>query len=312
MMNLLRAEGMRTLARRLTWVALVITMLASCLALWTMWEAARPVSEADKAANVAMYENAMRDWEAHKTEMCAGNEECLKQTRPQLEQYGRQPVPASVVVSSMAAAGGYFGFFLAMIVAASLMAAEFMTGSLSNYLTFVPNRLKVFASKFAATVVTSLALGAVVMAFLVGGGVALSVLAGATLTGETGISEGLRMGARGLALPVIGGLLGMLLATILRHTAAAIGVVLGYSFFSGIFTGAIMTLKLDWVVLLLPESNLAAIINGRYVWYSWLMGQDEVQRQVIVHWTWATAYWVVLLGLLTVVAAWLFKRRDVS
>jgi ABC-2 type transport system permease protein len=69
---------------------------------------------------------------------------------PTLEGFGAaNPVPAAVF-TGLLKTNGLFYAFLAFLLGASFVAAEFSTGSLGNWLTFQPRRLRVGLSKLAA------------------------------------------------------------------------------------------------------------------------------------------------------------------
>ena len=116
------------------------------------------------------------------------------------------------------------------------------------------------------------------------------------------------------ALAVVGYCVGL----ITRHTAAALGVLLGY-LFVWFIRNAVLG-ELAWAQRLTPwspEANLAAIVDNGYKYAIPVkklteggLSVEYLERQVgLVH---GAVYWTVLLAGLIIVALLIFRRRDVT
>ena len=135
------------------------------------------------------------------------------------------------------------------------------------------------------------------------------------MTGITGLAA---TAARGLLVAVALAAVGFCVGLLTRHTAAAIGVLLGYLFVwfvRNVFLG-----EQAWsqrLTPLAPEANIAAIVHKVSVYEVPVrtlttdgLNVDFVEHTVSL--THGLLYWAVLL-LVVVGATWLvFRRRDVT
>ena len=113
------------------------------------------------------------------------------------------------------------------MIAGSFIGAEFSSGSISNWLSFVPRRIPVFVSKLFTITVFSALFSAVCGALTLGAAV---VLAGVHDVPLEEIGKLTALAARGLIPAVALAAVGFCVGLLARHTAAAIGVLLGYLF----------------------------------------------------------------------------------
>jgi len=196
----------------------------------------------------------------------------------------------------------------------SFVAAEFATGSMGSWLTFEPRRTRVYASKLAAA-----GLGVVVPAILaavlvVGGAWAIFRMWG-TLGDVTGeLWSDLAVGGLRLTLTAIGvAVLGAAVAMVVRSTAAAIGLLLGYVIVvEGIIGSAVDALK-PWLLTLKVE----AVLQGESAYWvddcttdaSGTMC-DTIEKTVSL--TNGAVSLVVLLAVVVTVGLVTFRRRDVG
>lgn len=314
-MNLIKAETSRLLARRVTWIALALALAGCALALLGNWSGIQPISEQTKAQIAHDYEQYRQDWEQHKEDFCGTDEACLNAPMS-IDQYGPRALTFNQSVNNMASAASYFSFLAALVLGASLLAAEFATGSITNLLSFVPNRTAVLRAKLLVTAAASAVLGAVIIALAVGGAT-VEYLVAQGVTNTIGAEEAMQLAGRGIALAVIGGVLGCTLAVVLRHTAAVVGVVLGYAFFQGLLGAFIRLIKAPALLAYLPENNLSVILSGQYTiqyYPDQVVATSEPIRPIEIALTWqhGLVYWGALLGGLVLTAWYLFKRRDVA
>ena len=98
-----------------------------------------------------------------------------------------------------------------------------------------------------------------------------------------------------------------------RHTAAAIGVLLGYLVLWFIRNGPLS--QLAWAQRLAPwtpEGNLSAVVGDGST-YEVLVDEQTyefAERQIsLAH---GIGYWVAVVGVLVVVTGLVFRRRDVT
>ncbi len=116
----------------------------------------------------------------------------------------------------------------AFLVGASFVGAEWSSGGMMNLLLWRPQRLRVLGTKLAAVLVGLTALTTALAAIWTGVFVAIANTRGSTASMTDGAwwSIGL-MEVRALVLVLVAGALGFGLASLGRHTAMALGVVIG-------------------------------------------------------------------------------------
>ena len=123
---------------------------------------------------------------------------------------------------------------------------------------------------------------------------------------------------RGVLVAIALAVVGFCLGLVGRHTAAAIGVLLGY-LFVWFVRNAILS-EAEWAQRLTPwtpEGNLAAIVNRGYQYYLPIrtvgpegVGVDYVERTVSL--THGLIFWAAVLAVIIVGSALIFRRRDVT
>src|SRR5829696_1402403 len=156
------------------------------------------------------------------------------QQAPTLDDMGVVLPLADTITLTIAKVSALLLAFVGLLLGAGFVGAEFSTGSMGTWLTFVPGRGRVAASKLvaaglgaAATAVLALVLanlGARMIAVVNRPGDDLTLPAAPALDEPLAI-----LGLRVVALAVGAALVGAALGLLLRHTAAIIGVVLGYA-----------------------------------------------------------------------------------
>jgi hypothetical protein len=116
----------------------------------------------------------------------------------------------------------------AFVIGASYVGAEWSTGGMMNLLLWRPQRLKVLSTKLAALLAGLTVLGVVVGLLWTGVFVLIASLRG-TLDGMTsGAWQSVALTElRGLTLILVAGTVGFGLASLGRHTALALGAVVG-------------------------------------------------------------------------------------
>ena len=236
---------------------------------------------------------------------------------PTLQDFGLVNTARDELVRGLAQASVYFLGFLAFLLGASFVAAEFSSGAMGNWLTFQPRRLRVAASKLSAATVAGAALALL--------GVGLSLL---TVTGVTTInrpdaslnlpdaapttSEPLSVSLLRIAVVVaLGGLGGAAIGLLLRSTAAVVGLVLGYAVVvEGFIANGIGDGRLrPWFVSL----NIDAFVqNGAKYYVSTCDANGCQGLQLTNSFTHGWVYLLVVTVVGVVAALAIFQRRDVT
>ena len=314
LLALVAAETSRLLSRRFTRIALVIVLLAVGAFSVSVNASLRPPTAAEQAATQAQYEEARRYWEQNERDCAkADSPPDCRYPEPRLADYSFRRPPAEVIAESLEVSI-YLAALAALMVAGSFIGAEYSSGSIGNWLSFLPRRGRVFVSKL----VTVVAFSALASAAATG----LALLVALVLARRYGLSVplGAELGmlGRGVLAAVALGVLGFCLGTLGRHTAAAIGALLGY-LFVWFVRNAILS-ESAWAQRLTPwtpEGNLAAVVRGRHQYFvpTRTVGPEGISVDYLartVSLTHGLLYWAVLLTVVVVGTAVIFRRRDVT
>ena len=320
MIRLLRAEISRLLSRRFTLIAGIAVLLALGAFQLAVNEAIAPPTGEDLASAQRAFEEERRDWvENHEKyeQECqeAGEppENCVYE-EPTLENYiGTQTFDEVADISLQVSI--YLVALTALMVAGSFIGAEYSTGSIANWLSFIPRRGRVFAAKLITVVTLTALASAVCAALMIGIAVGLANWYDVPVVK---LADTAAMGARGILITVALAVTGFCIALVGRHTAAAIGVLLGY-LFVWFVRNAVLS-GFEWAARLTPwtpEGNLSAVVNKGYTYEIPVekltatgVDYDYVERTVtLAH---GLTYWGIVLAVLIVAAALIFRRRDVS
>jgi ABC-2 type transport system permease protein len=321
MTRLLAAEINRLRSRRFTLIALLAVLLVLAIFQIQVNSDVSPPSAAAVAANEAQYERDLKEWEEHHEEweqQCVDSgvprEQCAG-IAPNRQNYGLEPVPFAEIAQIGMTLAIYLTGLAMFLVAASFIGAEFTTGAIANWLSFLPRRGQVYAAKLITVVGFSLLVSAFGSAFVLGMAVLLTSLHGGEVTS---LRPWLALGGRGLS--VAGGLavIGFCVGLMTRHTAAALGVLLGYLFIWVLRTGVLS--QLEWAQRLTPwaaEANLAAIVENGHTYGIPVRRLTEggvsieyVEQTVSL--THGVVYWAALLAGMILAALLVFRHRDVT
>ncbi len=315
MIRLVGAEVSRLLSRRFTIIAAIVVLLGLGAFQLVVNEELRPPSAAEQAAGQQSYEADHRSWETNeRTCTQAGNPPDCRYDEPKLSDYTFVQ-PFDEVTSASLQVAIYLVALTALMVAGSFVGAEFSTGSLANWLSFIPRRGQVFASKLVTVVAFSALASAAGAGLMLGGAL---FLAGLYDTPVIKLADQVAMAGRGIVVAVALAVVGFCIGLVGRHTAAAIGVLLGY-LFVWFVRNAILG-ESEWAQRLTPwtpEGNIAAIVNRGYMYYLPIrtvgpegVGVDYVERTVSL--THGLVFWGVVLAVLVAGSALIFRRRDVT
>ncbi|HZA30989.1 MAG TPA: hypothetical protein VE462_05685 [Propionibacteriaceae bacterium] len=321
MIRLLGAEINRLRSRRFTLITLLAVVMILSIFQLQVNSAVSPPSAEAVAANQAQYERDLKEWEQHHEEweqQCVDSgqpkEQCAG-TAPTKENYGLQAVPFAEVALISLLLAIYLTGLAMFLVAASFIGAEFTTGAIANWLSFLPRRVPVFASKLITVTTFALLVSVLASAFVLAMAALLTSVHGGEVT-ELGAQ--VSMAGRGVAIAGALAVVGYCVGLMTRHTAAALGVLLGY-LFVWFIRNAVLG-EQAWAQRLTPwspEANLAAIVDNGYQYALPVQKLTEgglsveyLQREVtLAH---GAIYWAVLLAGLIIMALLIFRRRDVT
>jgi ABC-2 type transport system permease protein len=323
LLRLVGAELTRLRSRRVSVVAALVVLAAVALFQFAIHSEVAP-SAAAQAAGRQAYEQAQQQWQStHEANVA----ECVKEgggTQAECEGYDPAPSPQNYSAEPTAfdevaqvglTTATLLSMFATFLVGASFIGAEYSTGSLANWLTFVPQRLRVFASKAVAVVLGSALLGAVAV-FATFGLTALQVAHhGEALVGAHHAAAG---SGRAVVLIALAGLAGFVLALVTRHTVAAIAVPLAYGLVRTVVIGftSDVDAPLAWLPPYLPELNLQAFLarGATYTQYRSVLadGSDYTEIEKHVSFAHSGVYWLTLAVVAVLVGVGVFKRRDVT
>jgi ABC-2 type transport system permease protein len=224
-------------------------------------------------------------------------------------------------VRDLIGTGTVIGSLVGLLLAASLIGAEWQAGTFAALLTWEPRRPRVAAAKVAAVVIGSVAVAAVATAVLVG----VEALVASTHGTFSSLGQDPRLAAhfaartwamagRGVCVVALVTALGAALALLLRHTVAAVGVAIGYLI---VGEGIIGSLRHGDVRHHLLQSRLDALLNGTYTWPIPIRTADggegfSPEHLAVVHALAAGLEVVAITAALLVVATVVLQRRDVT
>lgn len=240
---------------------------------------------------------------------------------PTLEQFGLTLPFADVITETLASFLYYLFAFLAFLLAASAVSAEFATGSMGNWLTFQPRRLRVAASKLVASCLGGAALAAfgLLLTHLGARMIATFNRPGADLTlPEAADVAGTlpQLLLRVVAVAALAAVAGAALGLLLRHSAAVLGLLVGYGVvIEGIVASSLGEGRLKpWVA----STNLEAFLNlGTKYWANTCKDSPDggvicESKELLLSYTHSWLYLLIATLALVVVGLVAFRRRDVT
>ncbi|MGC5168954.1 ABC transporter permease subunit [Luteimicrobium sp. DT211] len=328
-MRLARVELDRFRSRRLVRWATVLAVGVGLLFGASSWWQARPPSAAQVAQAQEFVRQQQADWDANGAQQvkdCQDDQaanpsnypadfDCATGLEPSLEVDDFLPSRGTFEVEGVGALGtdAYLLLGLALLLGASFVCAESVSGALSTWMTFEPRRTRVYGSKVSAA-----ALGGAVVA-IIGFGVALAAQWGAFAlrdrAGATGhvwtqvTAEGGRVVVLAAAVAAIGAALGFLL----RHTTAVLGLIVAYA---ALVDAAVVRAALGqprWTLTVSSDAWITA--HGTYTVENCTPFEGGMNCEYVEHVVSMTHGGLVLAGVTVVVVAvgWLvFRRRDVA
>jgi hypothetical protein len=325
--RLLRAEFHRLAARRFTRVALGLSMIGYLIAVALLWHTHNRTSAADIAQATAQRDQLIVQFTAE-TEQCrksAANEQealnCGSPPTPEqfpIDQFlSTTPFPPSEV-EDFALAVGVATAMLAFLLAATFVGAEWSSKNLIAWLFWEPRRLRVMAAKLLAVLTAVLILAVLAQAVWFGTAKLLLHYRGLPVSSlgpqaEHFWSHVVNAQLRAALLVLITGLIGFSLASLMRNSAAALGVAFVYF---AVVENVIRALNPNLQPYLFT-TNLAAWIvsSGITVQGKQLYNQAEgyvLPQQIHISNAHGGVMLLVFAGVATVAALTVFARRDLS
>lgn len=325
MIRLIGAETHRWVARRGLWVALLGLLAILATMCWSIVVATRPPEAAVVAQGKIAYAEQHAHWvENHEQEeaFCRASApadapaDVCDQPEPLPEWFYPQPMTWEAATSTATVgASATAGLFL-ILMAASFWGAEFRSGSLATWLTFVPSRPRVWASKMVVVALAGAVVSAVVL--LVGLLTAWGAVAAHQGADAVGSWVGpLQAAGRGVLFGAMMALVGAGLAVVFHSTVAAVAVPLAYLFAQGML-GILMAIPgFDRLTGLLPENNVQAFLLGSYTYSVPVQrmtpqGMETEWLERTISLGQGTVYLLVAVALACVVSLAVFRRRDVT
>lgn len=275
-MRLLKVELTRLRWRRavvvlfLAGVVLPLVLLAGYA-----WET-RPISDADIAEATAMAErDATQPWVAQEVAACEDDPElflgpggdasgCVEAITPRYENYlYRSELDLGTLRTDVGAAAITLLTGLLMLIGTTYAGHDWNTGSMSNQLLFEPRRLRLWAAKGAAVLLTGVLVGAAVLALFWAGAALLA--SSRDIAAAPGLWRDVwETQARGVLAIGVGGLLGYALTMLFRSTVATLSLMFGVAIAGSLVVVAILG---DGAVRWLLPTNFLAFVLGGYAYY---------------------------------------------
>jgi ABC-2 type transport system permease protein len=203
---------------------------------------------------------------------------------------------ATADLTNNALAGISLGLLLSGVLGVLVMTGEYSSGMIRATLAAIPNRPLVLAAKATVFGIVALAIGEATafIAFLAGGA-ALPGTIPAPALGQPGVLRAVVMSGAGFCLI---GLLGLGLGAIVRHTPAAIAVLVGGVYVLAQIVGAAAQAVIGYLPISIVANSLGAVKP---------MGQGQIHLLS----PWAGLGMLCLYAAVTLgVGGWLLARRD--
>ncbi len=331
MIRLTKVELRRLFSRRLTAIALLGALAVVGLMLFGSYQQAKPLSGSELTQQRMMFDQAVKDWDTNGAQMmkdCQAQQPPTVQGAPQVAPgwdcsqikpswatWGKPQATFATTMPSVLNAGSYLLALVGFLIGTGFLAAEFSSGSMANWLTFEPRRLRVYASKLSAAGLGLIPMAVAVLGLLTAGVWLIVGHVGTTAGTTTKVWVDLaETGARSIALAVTAAVVGAAIGALLRHTAAVIGIAMAYLVLVEAVFGQALQGAQPWLLRLNFESWLShgtkyysevcqTDARGAY-------GCEGIER--VLSFGHSATYLGVMVVLIVSLAALVFRRRDVS
>ena len=326
MTRLTRVELRRLLRRRLTLFVVLGILLAVGLQVFQTGLQARPMSHSERVRVTADYERAQRDFAQNGEQQ---RQDCLQAQAdartgdptadfgcdtqaPALKDFLKPQLSFAGEVPGVLSGGAVLLALAALVLGAGFTASEFSTGSIGTWLTFEPRRLRVYGSKLLAAGAGVVPLAVLTLATMTAAVWVFAHLWGST-TGPAGTWGHIAaVGGRAVLLVAVVAVAGAAMGILLRHTAAVLGLALGWAIAGEGILGNNIRSAQPWLL----STNLTGWLQHGT---SYLVDRctssdggyscETIQKPLsFAH---SATYLAVLVVALVLVTALVFRRRDV-
>ena len=320
MTRLIWTEVTRLTSRRFTGIALIMLLLGLAGFQLVLNDALSPPSGEQLATSERAYQQTHREWVANHEQdeqdcrdTGAPPDECVV-PEPTLVEFTGSPTPFKDATGTALKLSALLAALVAFMIAASFIGAEYSSGSMTSWLTFVPRRGHVFWSKLLTVAGFAVLLGMLCATLVFDVALVLAHLHGSRVES---VRELVEMGARSVLSVVVLAIFGFCIGLLSRRTAGAIGVLLALVVVWFVRIGPLSSLP--WAQRITPwtpDGNILAIVDHGYT-YSVPVERapaDGVNFDLIEHsvsLTHGVAYWSIILALLITCSLLTFRRRDV-
>jgi|GEM_PF-2016462 ABC-2 type transport system permease protein len=323
MINLAAAELDRLRSRRVVVIWMIVLFVALAGFQVIVGFSVKQPSEQQIATARHQFQQAQREYDLHhdtdvaqcQTANPGQPADFCDYPRPTWEDYRPQPAGFADMAGAGVTITVIFSALTFLIVGASSIGAEYGSGAIANWLSFVPDRNRVYASKLGVLIMFSAVVGAIAAALTL----ATTTLLVTVNDGRVvRLGDAAASGARGLIVVVVCAAVGFALALISRHTIAALGAVVGYLVVDFVLNIVMSSFDpLQRIKPWLPEYNAGAVVNHGYHY------QDQVRKVVAdgIEYTsvdrqltfgHGLTYLIVVFLLATAASLVIFRRRDVT
>jgi ABC-2 type transport system permease protein len=183
MIRLLGAEATRLLSRRFTGIALLVLLLGLGAYQLVVNKSLSPLTGEQLATAEQAYQQSHKDWvENHEKyeqdcrDTGGGTAEDCTVPEPTLNDFSVEPTPFAEAARTSLQLSTVLISLVTFMIAASFIGAEYSSGSISNWLTFVPRRGAVFWSKLLTLIGFAALLGTLGAALVVAAALVLARL----------------------------------------------------------------------------------------------------------------------------------------
>jgi ABC-2 type transport system permease protein len=320
MTRLIWAEITRLLSRRLTGIAMIVILLGVAGYQLVINDTLSPPSSEERAATERSYQQAHQNWaagrEQHEKECRdtgAPPDECVI-PEPTLAEFTGDSTPFKEATNAALKLSTVFVALVTFAIAASFIGAEYTSGSITSWLTFVPRRSHVFWSKLLAVAGFAVLLGTLAATLVLGASLTLARLHGSDIEAITELAG---IAVRSVLPVVVLAVLGFCVGLLTRHTAGAIGILLAALIVCFVRIGLLGSQA--WAQRITPwtpEGNIAALIDSGYKYAVPVQtvtpdGVTVVLAEGAVSLTHGLIYWSIILTLVIIGSLLMFRHRDV-
>jgi ABC-type transport system involved in multi-copper enzyme maturation permease subunit len=190
-------------------------------------------------------------------------------------------------------AGVALGLLVTGVLGVLVMSSEYGSGLIRSTLTAIPNRRLLLAAKAAVFGAVSLAIGELASFISFGAGIIGLAARHKTVPslGDPAVLRAIVLAGAGYALI---GIMGLGIGAIVRHSSAAVGVLVGVVYVLGQVIGGVWTAAMGYVPISLVANSMSTVKHVPHAPNPW------------VGLALLSLYAAVVLG----IGSWLFTRRD--